>query len=379
LTVRSNGIKGYESADATDGNYSTEHRHKSMHGDVMVSVIIPCRNEGRCIAACLDSILASDYRGDYLEILVSDGMSKDGTREVLEEYTSRYRNVRVIDNPEKAVSSGLNRAIRAAAGEIIIRMDAHSEYAPDYIRECVAALQQTGAANVGGAARTKAVGFIQEAISVAYHSPFAVGGARFHNIEYEGYVDTVPYGCWRKDKLEETGLFDEELVRNQDDELNLRIIRAGGRIWQSSRIRSWYQPRSSLVALFRQYSQYGYWKVRVIQKHKVPAAWRHLIPGASLAAMICLVVTSFFVAGARWALGASVAAYALCALTAAVVACRQRGRLKLLPILPLVFAVYHTSYGYGFLRGIMDFTLLRRGARKSFARVTRESVSGRDN
>src|SRR5262249_47183273 len=153
---------------------------------------------------------------------------------------------------------------------------------------------ETGADNVGGAMRTRASGFVQEAISLAFHSPFSVGGARFHNVEYQGYVDTVPYGCWRKSKLLDLGLFDEELVRNQDDELNLKIIRRGGKIWQSSLIQSWYQPRTSLWALFCQQAQYGYWKVRVIQKHKLPASWRHVVPAASLASLISLSVLAPF-------------------------------------------------------------------------------------
>src|SRR5262249_41018531 len=155
---------------------------------------------------------------------------------------------------------GLNQAILAAQGEIIVRIDAHTEYAGDYITQCVQVLEETGADNAGGAWRTKADGFIAQAIALAFHSPFSAGGARSHDVDYEGCVDTVIYGCWRRQRLVELGMFDEELARNQDDELNLRITRNGGKIWQSSRIRSWYRPRASLMALLRQYSQYGYWK-----------------------------------------------------------------------------------------------------------------------
>src|SRR5262249_29352304 len=152
-------------------------------------------------------------------------------------------------NPRKITSTGLNRAILAAQGEIIVRMDAHTEYAGDYIRQCVQVLEETGADNVGGAWRTKASGYLQQAVALAFHSPFSAGGARSHEVDYEGYIDTIIYGCWRRKRLIEVGMFDEELVRNQDDELNLRITRSGGKIWQSARIRSWYQPRASLMAL----------------------------------------------------------------------------------------------------------------------------------
>jgi len=340
-----------------------------------VSVIIPCRNERAFIAPCLDSILACDYPTDRLEILVADGMSNDGTREILQKYAASHPQVRLIDNPPKIVPTGLNQAIRQSRGEIIVRMDAHTEYAPDYIRQCVAVLSETGADNVGGAARTKAVGDLQQAISLAYHSRFAAGGALFHQVEYEGEVDTVTYGCWRKAKLVELGMFDEELVRNQDDELNLRITRSGGRIWQSARIRSWYQPRASLGALWRQYSQYGYWKVRVIQKHKIPASWRHLVPGAWLASLVLLLVLAPFLWWARWLLVAHLSSYLLANLAASWLTCRAAGQYRFLPLLPPVFACYHLGYGYGFLRGVIDFALLRRGAREGFGALTRNQPS----
>src|SRR5262249_47627952 len=150
--------------------------------------------------------------------------------------------------------------------------------ASDYCRRCLEALRLTGADNVGGAARTKASGLRARAIAAAYHSRFSTGGAKFHDERYEGYVDTVTYGCWHKSTLERLGLFDETLARNQDDELNLRLVRAGGKIWQSAAVVSWYRPRSSISALCRQYFQYGFWKVAVIRKHVLPASWRHLAP-----------------------------------------------------------------------------------------------------
>src|SRR5262249_53760198 len=156
-------------------------------------------------------------------------------------------------------------AIRAAQGSIIIRMDVHTEYASDYIRQCLAVLQETGADNVGGPWVAKGNGLVSSAIAAAFQSPFAVGGARGHDFHYEGAIDTVYLGCWPREVFDRIGLFDEEFVRNQDDEFNLRLARAGGKIWQSPRIKSWYRPRGSLKALWRQYVQYGYWKVRVIQ------------------------------------------------------------------------------------------------------------------
>src|SRR5436190_10646704 len=245
----------------------------------MVSVILPCRNEAGYIEDCLQSILEQELPDVELEILVADGVSTDGTREYVQRLSAENPRVRFLNNPGRIVSTGLNAALREARGEVVIRMDAHTYYAPDYIKECLAVLRETGADNVGGPMRTTATSYKERAIRAVFHSAFAVGGARSHKTDYEGYVDTVIYGCWKKSVFERVGYFDEELVRNQDDEHNLRLIRAGGKIYQSPRIRSWYHVRGSLTALFRQYMQYGYWKALVIRKHRIPASFRHLVPG----------------------------------------------------------------------------------------------------
>jgi glycosyltransferase involved in cell wall biosynthesis len=380
-----------------------------------VSVIVPCRNEADSIAACLKGLLAFEDPPGGFEVIVADGISDDGTREILDRFEKEVSSqrtevssqwsavsgppsavsrpvIRVIDNPGRITSKGLNAAIRVSRGDIIIRLDAHTDYAPDYLRECVAALQATGADNVGGPARTKADTYLQRAVAAAFHSPFSVGGAHFHDVNYEGWVDTVTYGCWRKEGFEKFGLFDEELVRNQDDEHNLRIIRGGGKVFQSPKIKSGYRPRGSFAALFKQYMQYGYWKVRVVQKHKFPASWRHLVPGAFVLTLLLLFLLSAFSLLfshlgplttdyrplttisflSLWLLIGLGALYGLAVLMASVVTAAKTG-WKLLPVLPAVFGCYHFGYGFGFLRGILDFVILRRGASVSFTKLTRGS------
>lgn len=344
------------------------------HANIAVTVILPCRNEAGTIEACIRSILAQESPAGELELIVADGQSTDGTREILDQIASTDRRVRVIDNAGAIVSTGLNSAIAQARGQIIIRMDAHSVYAPDYIRQCQAVLEETKADNVGGPALTRAQGYVQQVIAAAYHSSFAVGGARFHDPQYEGYVDTVPYGCWPRDVFTRIGLFDEELVRNQDDEFNLRLTRSGGKIWQSRRIKSWYHTRASLRALFRQYQQYGYWKVRVIQKHRVPASFRHVIPGAFLMTLIVLTLLSLWWPIAQFGLAAVLAAYLAANLGASLLTARPRG-WKLLPLLPLVYATYHFSYGFGFLGGLWDFVLTSQRPRRSMERLSRGPAS----
>lgn len=322
-----------------------------------ISIVVPCRNERREIGRFLESLVRQDFAGTDWEVIIADGMSDDGTREMLHDLERTRPRIRVIDNPEKITPTGLNSAILAAKGEIILRMDAHTEYAPDYVRTCVETLISRDVDNVGGPARTRAEGLVQRAVAAAYHSSFACGGARFHQEDYEGPVDTVPYGCWRKATLERLGLFDPELVRNQDDELNLRLLRRGGAIWQSPAIKSWYSPRSDLRSLFRQYFQYGFWKLRVIAKYKVPASWRHLVPGAFVFAtvfsglfmIVARLLGQLQIARGLQALFVIIVGSYLMGLLSFSVLTARRHTWELLPYLPLVFATYHVSYGAGFL------------------------------
>lgn len=336
-----------------------------------VSVIVPCRNEKGYIEAAIKSMLSqNDVEGGF-EIIVADGMSDDGTRVILDRLVEQDTRLRVIDNPGRIVPTGLNAAIRYARGEIIIRMDAHTEYAQDYIKQCVVTLLKTGADNVGGPWRATGKGYLQEAIALAFQSSFCSGGAGSHQTEHEGEVDSVYLGCWKKARLEQLGFFDEELVRNQDDELNLRITRQGGTIWQSPAIRSWYYPRASLSMLFRQYKQYGYWKVRVVQKHRLPASFRHLIPGAFLGMLLLLAICTPFVVSARWLFAFVGVLYSVSSVVASLKTCRAPRCWKYLPVMPLAFAAYHFGYGWGFLCGLRDFVLLRKSGSDSFKLLTR--------
>ena len=331
-----------------------------------VTVIVPCRNERQHIQACLHSILAQTAVPGGFEVIVVDGMSDDGTREVLQQFPS----VRVVANPRQTTPCALNAGIRVARGRFVARMDAHHRYAPDYLERSLAVLERTGADNVGGAMFCEAIGRLPEAIAAAHHSPFSAGGARWHNPGYEGPADTVFGGVYRREVFDHVGLFDEELTRNQDDEFNLRLCRAGGKIWQSPEIQCWYRPRASLAALFQQYLQFGYWKVRVIQKHRRPAAVRQLVPAGfvALLALLPILALVWRTAGGMWAV--LVGAYLAGNVTASVLTAR-RHQWRLLPVLPAVFACYHFGYGLGFLRGLWDFVISRHAPAPLFTRLTR--------
>ena len=329
---------------------------------VRVSVIVPCRNEVNTIDSFLDSLGKQDLNGVDWEVVIADGMSDDGTREKLKRICERDSRIRVIDNPMRITSTGLNAAIRSANNDIVVRMDVHTEYKADYIRRSVELLTRSGAASVGGACIARGTGYVGRAIAAAFHSGFAVGGARWHRPSHEGPTDTVHLGCWRREVLEQVGLFDETLVRNQDDELNLRLRRAGGTLWQSPQIVAWYYPRASLSALFRQYFQYGFWRVAVLRKHRVPGAWRQLAPAAFVLANLILVAAIILrgIVGHSFPpwLGACIVSfdfmYLFACLVAALVAAKKDG-WPLFPVLPFVFATYHISYGVGFLVGVFYF------------------------
>lgn len=331
----------------------------------MISVIVPCRNEAGHIEPFLNSLLAQETPGRETEIIIADGLSDDGTAEILSEYARRDSRIRVIGNPGRIVSTGLNAAIRCARGDVVLRMDVHADYPPDYIASCVRVLEATGADNVGGAPRVRGRTYRERLMGAAFHSRFAVGGSRFHDVCYEGPVDTVCFGAWRKETLERVGLFDECLVRNQDDELNYRLLRLGGKLWQSASIVSWYVPRSGMAALWKQYFQYGFWKVAVIRKHGKPAALRHLAPGLLVCALVSLPLLAIVCAGLGWSAAKQIltalwlgllAMYALACIGGALAEYRKHDA-AIVALLPFVFPVYHLAYGTGFVYGIVHGAL----------------------
>lgn len=326
-----------------------------------VSVIVPCRNEVKSIDLFLRSLLSQNLTGIDWEVVVADGMSDDGTREKLRRMCEQDSRMRMIDNPLRIASTGLNLAIRAARNDIVLRMDVHTEYQADYIRRSVELLERSAAASVGGACIARGQGYLGKAIAAAFHSGFAVGGARWHRPAHEGPTDTVHLGCWRREALEQVGLFDENLARNQDDELNLRLRRAGGVIWQSPRIVAWYCPRASLSALFRQYFQYGFWRVAVLRKHRRLGAWRQVAPAGFVAFNLTILAQVMIVKSLGGAPGLSLTAagavdilYLVASLVAAFNTAKRDG-WSLFPVLPFVFATYHFSYGIGFLLGTFYF------------------------
>ena len=317
----------------------------------LVSVIMPIRNEAEHIERCLDAVVGQDYPVDRLDVIVVDGMSDDDTREITSGYVQGYPNVHLLDNPQRIVPTALNIGIRAARGDIIIRVDGHTTIAPDYIHQCVTTLERTGADNVGGRMDAQAPGYFGKAVALATSSPFGVGNSRFHYSRKEEWVDTVYLGAYRREVFDRIGLFDEELVRNQDDEFNYRLSACGGRILLCPQIRSQYTNRSSPRKLWRQYFEYGYWKVRVLQKHPRQMQWRQFVPPAFVMAL--LVALGLSALKVFWPLALIAGSYMVANLAACLWIARRCGLQYL--VLPVVFSILHLSYGTGFLNGLICF------------------------
>ena len=319
-----------------------------------ISLLMPVRNEGAYIRHSLAAVLNQDYPREQIEILIADGLSTDGTRQIVQEYQAQHPNIRLIDNPGRIVPTGLNAALRYARGEIIIRVDGHTLIAPDYVSRCVEALRRSGAENAGGRMDAAGEGAFAGAVVLATSSPFGVGGARFHYSEKEEWVDTVYMGAWPRRVFEEIGLFDEELVRDQDDEFNYRLREHGGKILLSPKIQSKYTVRSTPKALWKQYFQYGYWKARVLQKHPRQMRPRQFVPPAFAGGLLGAALLSLIFPWGRTLLLAVAGSYLLANLAASLLTAAKNGWCRL-PLLPPVYAILHLSYGLGFLAGLVRF------------------------
>ncbi|MHB8626233.1 MAG: glycosyltransferase family 2 protein [Aggregatilineales bacterium] len=327
-----------------------------MNERPFVSILIPIRNEAGFIARSLGAVLAQDYPHDRMEVLVADGMSTDGTRQKIAEVAQRYPHipVTILDNPGKFVPTGLNLAVQRAQGAVIVRVDGHTIIEPTYVSECVAALERSGADNVGGRMAASGTTPFGEAVALATSSPFGVGGARFHYSDKEEWVDTVYMGAWPRATFERIGKFDKELVRNQDDEFNYRLLSQGGKILLSNRIRSEYFNRGSLRTLARQYFEYGYWKVRVMQKHPNQIRPRQLVPVVLVVAIIGGMALTPVNRLIRYLWLLTVIVYSVGNVAASCSLAARHG-WRHLRWLPLAFGTLHFSYGTGFLIGLIKF------------------------
>lgn len=322
-----------------------------------VSVIMPIRDEADYIEQSLGSVLQQDYPATHIEVIVVDGMSVDNTRDIITHLVAQYPHISVLilDNPKHIVPTGMNIALTQAQGEIIIRVDGHCKIASDYLSQCVKHLQQENLAGVGGPIETISETPIGETIALAMCSPFGVGGSAFRTIRNrELFVDTIAFPAYTRQAIEHVGPYDEELIRNQDDEYNYRLRALGYKLLLSPDIQSQYYSRASLRKLWRQYFQYGYYKVRVMQKHPHQMRPRQFVPPVFVATVALGSIFALFSVAVFGIWIFILGMYILINLATSIQISGKAGwnHLKLLPI---VFVTLHISYGIGFLKGLIAF------------------------
>jgi len=323
-----------------------------------ISLIIPCYNEQASIGLLLEAIHRQTYRLDKIEIIVADGMSDDGTRDVIAAFAETHPlpHIRVIDNTKRIIPAAINQAIFAAQGEIIIRLDAHSIPAKDYIEQCQVALEETGAANVGGRWEIEpgGKGWAARGIAAATSHLLGAGGARYRIGGQAGEVETVPFGAFKRDWLNKVGPFDETLLTNEDYEYNVRIRQAGGIVWFDPSIQSVYLARSSFAELARQYSRYGYWKAQMLRRYPGTLLPRQAIPPLFVLTLVILSIASLLLPGWRPILGVELGIYFLVTMSAAIVEMLRRKDIKLLLSFPIALWVIHVSWGGSLLWALVQ-------------------------
>ena len=323
-----------------------------------VSVVIPCRNEEKYIAKCIESFLKQSYPMELLTIIISDGMSTDNTRSIINEIKQMHNNIILLDNKGLSAPKGMNLGIRHTNSDIVIIFGAHAYADENFIIENVRALENKEVGCAGGVITTINETIKGAAIAEAMSCPFGVGNALFRFAEKESFVDTVAFGAYRRSLLNEIGVFDEELVRNQDDELNFRVEKSGAKILLSPKIKSTYVGRGDFKKLWRQYYQYGFWKVRVIQKHRRPASIRHLIPLMFVLFLSIGGVLSIFSKLIRVMYFLVLGLYLLLDLLFSIKISIKK-KFSYLPYLIITFPLLHISYGLGFIFGIFNFYIFK--------------------
>ena len=332
----------------------------------LVTLICPIRNEEKYIESFLQTIFLQDYPKDKIQILLIDGLSTDRTREIINTYCSIYKNVILLDNPNKTVPYALNIGIRNATGDIIIRLDAHAIYPPNYISTLVYYLEKLNADNVGGIWETIPANssLIAKSIAIALSTPFGVGNATYRviketNLEYVE-VDTVPFGCYRKSVFEKYGLFDEQLTRNQDNEFNERIISGGGKIFLIPSLKIQYFARENYSKLFKMFYQYGYFGPLVDIKLKRFTRLRRYIPTLFLLSLIIPIFLGLFWFPIFYISIFSGTIYFITLLTVSVYESLKTKNIILFPFILSAYFISHISYGLGYLIGFYDFVLQKK-------------------
>lgn len=324
---------------------------------IEVSVIVPCYNEEARIQTLLEAIYGQSYPISQIEVVIADGLSTDGTRAVIADFISSHSDlkIKVVDNTRRVIPSGLNRAIEAAGGMYIVRLDAHSIPYSDYVQNCIQGLKDGRGDNIGGVWRIQpgAATWIAKSIASAVAHPIGAGDARYRIGGVAQEVDTVPFGAFKKDLIQRIGMYDETLLSNEDYELNVRLRQSGGRVWMDPTISSIYFSRSTLRELARQYWRYGYWKAQMVRRYPKTLRWRQIIPPAFVLSLLGLSVISLIWDLARWLLAIIVILYIIIIFGIGIQMSLKHNSFSYAIGVPLATAIIHLSWGTAFLWGLM--------------------------
>ena len=319
-----------------------------------VSIILPVKNERQNIISTINSIYNQNYPKNKYELLIADGGSKDGTSEILKDFQKNNSNIHIINNIGEIVSEGFNLALTQAIGKYILRVDGHSEIPPNYLIKCIKLIRKGKADIVGGCIETLSAGVIGRAISLAESSLFGVGGVQFRNSKQSvaGFVDTLAFGVHRRELFKEVGGYDEEMKFNQDDEFNFRVTQAGKKIWMEPSLKTKYFARSSYNKLFRQYFNYGFYKVRGFQKRGRIFSIRHLIPTLFIVSLFSSLLGGYLY-NQILPIIIILSPYIILNIINSIIKSKS---LLLTPFVSISFCVLHFSYGIGFIMGLIKFS-----------------------
>ncbi len=342
-----------------------------MNGnDPTIAIIVPARNEEKYIGKLLDSIIATTYPKHLLKVLICDGKSDDRTVDIVNSYSKDHSFITLLINENKTTPYAFNLGIKNSGGaDILITLGAHSEVYPDFFDSIVKTFEVSAEIGcVGGVSENIYEDEISQCIGLSMSSSFGVGNAHFRTGNAEGYVDTVSFPAYKKEVFEKVGLFNESLTRNQDDEFNYRVAKAGYKIYLSKSIRSNYFVRGSFEKLSKQYYQYGYWKVYVNKLHKTVTSTRQLVPPAFVLFLIFGLIASFF---GLFITGSYCGILALYFIAAFVFAGKLTDNFSKMTKIVWCFLILHCSYGYGYLKGILHFSILGKDPAKKAGEITR--------
>lgn len=319
----------------------------------LVSIIVPCYNEEKTIQLLLQAIYVQTFPRSELEVIISDGLSTDRTRDEIFLFQEKHPDLAIciVDNPKKNIPSGLNCGLRAARGDFIVRLDAHSVPRANYVELCIQNLKSGMGDNVGGVWQIEpgASGWISRSIAAAAAHPFGVGDASYRYTTRAGLVDTVPFGAFHRSVIDRIGYFDETLLTNEDYEFNTRLRLHGGKIWIDPEIRSVYFSRPSLTALAKQYWRYGYWKWRMLRRYPASLRWRQAIPPLFVLSLIGLIILSSFIDALKYLLALELVIYFAALVSGSLPIAVKKRDVRFVIGIPAAIFCMHLCWGTGFL------------------------------